>query len=157
MASYMVCMDIVHSVRSISVTWLIISIITHIILIYSAKLTFIVMYVSCIVPDYPAFNGTSCYLLTQDRRVGMANASLQLSLHNGWKSLAPVLSVLGRLSLLAPISIPGFPAIFISQKTYLETHAVEVSSKVSIDVQLQHWDVLCKVRFVHLRVNNQWV
>lgn len=88
----------------------------------------------CAAPDYPILNGTSCYSLTHDRREGIVNATIQLSLHSGWKSLAPVASIRGELSLQEPHTL--FPAILISVKTYLKTHTIEASCNFSIELTL---------------------
>ncbi len=85
------------------------------------------------VPDYPILNGTSCYSLTQDRSEEKVNVTIRLSLHSGWKSLAPVASIKGMLTLRGPVtlpSLPGFPPIVIngSLKHHQETQAIEASS-----------------------------
>ena len=93
----------------------------------------------CAVPDYPILNGTSCYSLTHDRREGLVNVTIQLSLHSGWKSLAPVASIRVEFSLQQPFTLPFvFPPqrSFSSVKTVLETHAIEASSNFSNELSL---------------------
>ena len=108
----------------------------YVIVIYGKSLIVCINFVSFLyaVPDYPILNGTSCYSLTQDRSEGKVNATFHLSLHSGWKSLAPVKSIQGRLTLRGPVTktlFPGFPPIVTIQPLghpYLETHTIEASS-----------------------------
>ena len=83
----------------------------------------------CAVPDYPILNGTSCYSATYDGREGIVNVTIQLSVHSGWKSLAPVESIRGELSLRQPPPriIPGLPPIPIS-RTVLMRQTIKASS-----------------------------
>ena len=95
----------------------------------------------CAVPDYPILNGTSCYSLMHDRREGLVNVTIQLSLHSGWKSLAPVASIRVEFSLQQPFTLElpfGLPPqrSFTSVKTVLETHAIEASSNFSNELSL---------------------
>ena len=110
----------------------------YVIVIYGKSLIVCINFVSFLyaVPDYPILNGTSCYSLTQDRSEGKVNATIRLALHSGWKSLATVASMQGRLSLREPftriLSIPGLPPEIVREnitlKSIIETQAIEASS-----------------------------
>lgn len=86
----------------------------------------------CAVPDYPILNGTSCYSATNDGREGKVNATIQLSVHSGWKSLAPVASIRGVFSLMQPrtriVHPLRMPITITKRKTYLMRQTIKASS-----------------------------
>jgi hypothetical protein len=48
-------------------------------------------------PTFPALNGTTCYTATFNRSSNRSELVFQYSVHSGWRSLAPVVSLKGSL------------------------------------------------------------